>query len=253
MSQTIFASTPEQAADAVAAALAEGIAPEAIGEAMSLAANQLVLRDTGRPKPTSAQQAGRQRPRRLHRRPRLRLGQRLAQHGPLPTPRNAVACLILGAYQCAFDRADRGGDFLNWEPYPRAEAREKVADRRRRRLLAGAEAAIRNKDQATACAGPALRRAGPSGTAGLRPAAELRRQRGRRAARREVLPHRVGGVRRDAAGLPLAAAGRPGARHRQRVRPAGAGLRRGVQATSCLDETSVSRDALAERVSLALR
>ncbi len=43
-------STPEQAADAVAAALAEGIAHEAIGEALSLAANQLVLRDNGRPK-----------------------------------------------------------------------------------------------------------------------------------------------------------------------------------------------------------
>ena len=53
MSQTIFGSTPEQAADAVAAALAEGIAPNAIGEALSLAANQLVLRDNGRPKAAS--------------------------------------------------------------------------------------------------------------------------------------------------------------------------------------------------------
>src|SRR5206468_1398145 len=50
MSQTIFGSAPEQAADAVAAALAEGIAPDAVGEALSLAANQLVLRDNGRPK-----------------------------------------------------------------------------------------------------------------------------------------------------------------------------------------------------------
>ena len=50
LSQTIFGSTPEQAADAVAAALAEGIAPDQIGEALSLAANQLVLRDNGRPK-----------------------------------------------------------------------------------------------------------------------------------------------------------------------------------------------------------
>ena len=83
LSRTIFDATPEQAADAVAAALAEGIAPDAVGEAISLAANQLVLRDPGRP-PAQAQpeQAGRQRPRRLDRRPRLRLGQRLAEHRP---------------------------------------------------------------------------------------------------------------------------------------------------------------------------
>ena len=46
---TIFKSTPEQAAAAAAAALAEGMAPDAVGEAISLAANQLILRDPGRP------------------------------------------------------------------------------------------------------------------------------------------------------------------------------------------------------------
>ena len=44
MSETVLASRPERAIDAVAAALAEGIAPEHVGEAISLAANQLVLR-----------------------------------------------------------------------------------------------------------------------------------------------------------------------------------------------------------------
>ena len=48
LSRTIFEGTAEQAADAAAAALAEGMAPDAIGEAISLAANQLVLRDAGR-------------------------------------------------------------------------------------------------------------------------------------------------------------------------------------------------------------
>jgi len=48
MSKTIFESTPEQAAIAAASSLAEGISPAALGEAMSLAANQLVLRDMGR-------------------------------------------------------------------------------------------------------------------------------------------------------------------------------------------------------------
>jgi hypothetical protein len=41
-------STPEQAADATAAALAEGIDPTSVGEAITLAANMLVLRDPGR-------------------------------------------------------------------------------------------------------------------------------------------------------------------------------------------------------------
>jgi hypothetical protein len=48
LSQTIFKSTPEQAAAAAAEAMAEGFEPDAIGEAITLAANQLVLRDYGR-------------------------------------------------------------------------------------------------------------------------------------------------------------------------------------------------------------
>src|SRR5690606_3143590 len=48
MSRTFFESTPDQAAEAAAAALADGIAPDDIGEAIALAANQLVLRDAGR-------------------------------------------------------------------------------------------------------------------------------------------------------------------------------------------------------------
>ena len=49
MSQTIFQSSPAQAADAVATALAEGFAGTQLFEAVSLAANQLILRDNGRP------------------------------------------------------------------------------------------------------------------------------------------------------------------------------------------------------------
>ncbi|HVW37345.1 MAG TPA: hypothetical protein VHB99_08565, partial [Pirellulales bacterium] len=48
MSQTLFTSTPAQAAEAVAAALAEGMSAESIAESISLTANQLVLRDSGR-------------------------------------------------------------------------------------------------------------------------------------------------------------------------------------------------------------
>ncbi len=59
MSRTIFEGTPDQAAEATAAALAEGMVPDAVGEAIALAANQLVLRDSGRTARGSAQQARR--------------------------------------------------------------------------------------------------------------------------------------------------------------------------------------------------
>ncbi len=48
LARTLFAGTRKQGAEAAAAALAEGFAPEDIGEAMSLAANMLVLNDPGR-------------------------------------------------------------------------------------------------------------------------------------------------------------------------------------------------------------
>ena len=41
---TIYNGPPERSAEAVAAALAEGISPEVVGEAISLASNLLVLR-----------------------------------------------------------------------------------------------------------------------------------------------------------------------------------------------------------------
>ncbi len=161
MSQTIFASTPEQAADAVAAALAEGIAPDAIGEALSLAANQLVLRDNGRPKANGdAKPAGSVHGDGIgvHACDSANAWRNMARYSD---PANAVACLILGAYQCAFDRTDRGGDFLKWEPYPRAEAREKLKAGGAAALLAAVEDAIKNKDQAAACA--AVERYGEQG------------------------------------------------------------------------------------------
>ncbi|HTI49664.1 MAG TPA: hypothetical protein VL475_01885 [Planctomycetaceae bacterium] len=154
LAETIFRSTPEQAADAVAVALGEGFAPDAVGEAISLAANQLVLRDAGRP-------AGQARP------PEKPVG---SIHGDsigvhacdsanawrnmarVSNPRNTVACLILGGFQVARDRQQRGGDFLNWQPYPTAEHRDHVRGMTAAELLAEAEAAIRDNDQSRTCA-----------------------------------------------------------------------------------------------------
>jgi hypothetical protein len=119
LSQTIFKSTPEQAAQAAAGALAEGFSPVVVGEALSLAANQLVLRDMGRP---PREESPGKPPGSVH-------GDSIGVHAcdsacawrnlaRVSNPRNTFACLILGAYQVALDRTNRGGDFLNWSPLP---------------------------------------------------------------------------------------------------------------------------------------
>lgn len=120
LSMTIFSGTPEDAAGAVAAALAEGFDPHEIGEAISLAANQLVLRDHGRPpewespgKPPGSvhgDSVG------VHASDSVHAWRNLSQ---VSKGRNVFACLILGAWQVA---RDRGGNsvqhFLEWEPMP---------------------------------------------------------------------------------------------------------------------------------------
>jgi hypothetical protein len=81
MSRTIFASSPAAAAAAAAGALAEGMTYAALGD---FAGGQPV--DPARRRPHSAgrprEQAGRECPRRLDWRSRLRFGERLAEHGP---------------------------------------------------------------------------------------------------------------------------------------------------------------------------
>jgi hypothetical protein len=66
--------------------------------------------------------------------------------------RNAVASLILGAYQVALDRVQRGGDFLHWTPYPHADHLEQARKVAPERLLAETESAIRSNDQGRASA-----------------------------------------------------------------------------------------------------
>jgi hypothetical protein len=152
MSMTFFQSNPDQAADAAAAALAEGMDPTAIGEAICLAANQLVLRDNGRVR----QDAPNKPIGSVH-------GDGIGVHASdsanawrnisrISNPRNTVISLILGAYQVSRDRGNRGGDFLKWEAYPRADARAKVTASDPATLLKEVDGAIREKDQARACA-----------------------------------------------------------------------------------------------------
>src|SRR5262249_34642724 len=67
-------------------------------------------------------------------------------------PRNTAACLILGAYQVALDRMNRGGDFLDWKPMPYDDAREQVRETDPTALLGELESAVRGNDQARAAA-----------------------------------------------------------------------------------------------------
>jgi hypothetical protein len=153
LSRAIFEAAPEGAADAAAAALAEGFVPDAVGEAITLAANQLVLRDFGR---TARDES--------HGKPMGSVhGDSIGVHAcdsanawrgmaRASNTRNTYACLILGAYQAAFDRVNRGGDFLSWQPLPLAQHVEQVKATDADRLLGAEEEAIRANLQARAAA-----------------------------------------------------------------------------------------------------
>ena len=152
MGRTIFSSSADQAAHAAAAALAEGIVPDAVGEAISLAANQLVLRDAGR---TAAMEVPGKPIGSVH-------GDSIGVHAcdsanawrqmaREPNRRNTFACLILGAYQAALDRANRGGDFLSWAPLPLPSHLERLKASSPEDLLRNLDSAIRENLQARAC------------------------------------------------------------------------------------------------------
>jgi hypothetical protein len=148
LAQTIYAGSGAQAADAVAAALAEGMAPEVVGEAISLAANRLVLCDPGRRK----EQASPGKPAGsihgasvgVHASDSANAWRNIAR---VSNPRNTVASLIVGAYHTA---GQSGG--LNKMPHPLPEQLEQIKGKDAETLLRETEAAIRTKDQARACA-----------------------------------------------------------------------------------------------------
>lgn len=153
LSETIFKSTPEQAADAAAAALAEGFSTADVGEAVSLAANQLILRDRGRP---PGEESPGKPPGSVH-------GDSIGVHASdsacawrnlarVSNARNSFACLILGAYQVAFDRVNRGGDFLKWDPLPMPYHLAQIKATDPEGLIREADEAIRQNMQAHAAA-----------------------------------------------------------------------------------------------------
>lgn len=149
---TIFRTSATQAGEAVAAALSEGIAADSISQGIGLAANQLLTRDEGRPKAEGGNKPagsihgdsiG------VHACDSAHAWRHLAKAGDRQTQ---VSSLILSGYQVARDRGERGGNFLNWDPYPRAEHREKVKEVPADSLLKELDGSIREKNQARAAA-----------------------------------------------------------------------------------------------------
>ena len=65
-------------------------------------------------------------------------------------PRNTFACLILGAYQVALDRTNRGGDFTNWQPLPHERHLNEVKSTDPEGLLHDLDEAVRGNLQARA-------------------------------------------------------------------------------------------------------
>jgi hypothetical protein len=147
LAQQIFAGSRAQAAEAVAAALAEGFSPQAVGDAISLAANLLVLHDPGRKQYTTPEKPAGS----VH-------GDSVGVHASdaanawrniarVTDHRNTVASLIVGA----FHTAGQSG-WVTKEPWPYAEQLEKIKTKDCHELLSQTEEAIKAKDQARAAA-----------------------------------------------------------------------------------------------------
>jgi hypothetical protein len=148
LAMVVYAGNHAEAAEAVAAALAEGIAPEAVGEAISLAANRLVLCDPGRTKEqvqpgkplgsVHGASVG------VHASDSANAWRNIAR---VTDVRNTYASLIVGAYHTA---GQNGGQTKQPQPLP--EHLEKVTARDADALLRELEAAIKEKDQFRAAA-----------------------------------------------------------------------------------------------------
>lgn len=148
LARVIYSGTREEAAGAAAAALADGFDPDAVGEAISLAANSLVLHDPGRRpehvapgKPAGCvhgDSVG------VHASDSANAWRNIARVG---NPQNRVASLIVGAYHTAGQT-----EWVTKELYPYADLMKEMESAKADALLAQAEEAIQANEQARACA-----------------------------------------------------------------------------------------------------
>lgn len=137
LARAVYVGPPERSAEAAAAALAEGIDPEVVGEAISLASNMLVLRQGPDQWRTHGDSSG------VHASDATNAWRNMVR---VTEPRHAVAGLIVAAYHSANHRP------FEHEAYPTAEHRTGIKGRTAEELLAEAEDAVRHNDQGRAAA-----------------------------------------------------------------------------------------------------
>lgn len=141
LAETIYAGPAPQAAEAAAAALAEGIDPEVVGEAISLAANLLTLRQGTDRWRAHGDSPG------VHALDATNAWRNMARVLP---PALASSGLIVAAYHVAAHTPFKA------DSYPTSEHRAAVKTRDATKLLEEAEDAVRNNDQGRAAAAIAL-------------------------------------------------------------------------------------------------
>jgi hypothetical protein len=148
VAKTVYADSQEKAAETVAAALADGVDPDAISEAISLAGTMLVLGDPGRTK----EWASANKPEGSVHGDSVGVHASDAANGwrhiaKVASARNTFASLIAAAYHTA----GQAGRQMN-NPYPLVEDVEKVETKDGDKLLAALDEALRGKDQRRAAA-----------------------------------------------------------------------------------------------------
>jgi len=148
LARLVFAASPEDAADATAGALASGMTHEDVGEALSIAANTLLLNDPGRRYGEEGKPKGSVHGASVgvHASDAARAWRNLAS---VSDDRNAAANLIAGAYHTA-GQSQRVGE----DAFPYAQHRERFEECDGEQLLAGLERYVStgNQEKAAACA-----------------------------------------------------------------------------------------------------
>ncbi|HIL69295.1 MAG TPA: hypothetical protein EYG38_05540 [Verrucomicrobia bacterium] len=138
MIHIIYNAGKERATDAVGAALAEGIAPEVVGEAISLAANQLSLRQRGG-RTHGASQG-------VHGSDAINAWRNMVK---VTNQRNTVCGLLVATYHTAEYSSNK--DFKD-APFPHVAHLEQIKARDPEALLKATESAIRENNQSRAAA-----------------------------------------------------------------------------------------------------
>jgi len=141
LARTIYQGPPTRSAEAAAAALSEGISPEVVGEAISLASNMLVLKQGPEQWRTHGDSAG------VHSSDATNAFRNMAR---VCKPDLAASGLVVAAYHVAVHTPFKG------DAYPTEGHRLTIRTTDPVRLLDEAEDAIRNNNQGRAAAAIAI-------------------------------------------------------------------------------------------------